>query len=97
MWQKGDTGFDVIKDFNPGEGDKINLHDLLGDLDKGADLSRYIRFTDHNGSPTIEVSTQGDFSGNAGGTVNVSITLEHYSGSMPSLESLVSKPEQTVN
>ncbi|MCW2477496.1 Ig-like domain-containing protein, partial [Candidatus Symbiopectobacterium sp. NZEC135] len=97
MWQKGDTGFDVIKDFNPGEGDKINLHDLIGDLDKGADLSRYIRFTDHNGSPTIEVSTQGDFSGNTGGTVNVSITLEHYSGSMPSLESLVSKPEQTVN
>ena len=97
MWQKGDTGFDVIKDFNPGEGDKINLHDLLGDLDKGADLSHYIRFTDHNGSPTIEVSTQGDFTGNTGGTVNVSITLEHYSGSMPSLESLVSKPEQTVN
>ena len=97
MWQKGDTGFDVIKDFNSGEGDKINLHDLLGDLDNGADISRYIRFTDHNGSPTIEVSTQGDFTGNTGGTVNVSITLEHYSGSMPSLESLVSKPEQTVN
>ncbi|MEH2922330.1 Ig-like domain-containing protein [Samsonia erythrinae] len=92
-WQSGDIGNDVIKDFNAKEGDRIDLSDLIGELEEGTDISRYIRITENHGSPTIEVSTAGDFAGDKGGTVAVSITLEHYSGALPSLESLVSKPE----
>ncbi|MEE3663101.1 tandem-95 repeat protein [Brenneria sp. g21c3] len=94
-WQAGDVGHDVIKDFNAGEGDRIDLSDLVGELEQGTDISNYIRITESNGSPTIEVSTEGNFSGDKGGTVAVSITLEHYSGALPSLESLISKPENT--
>ncbi|MEQ9883901.1 Ig-like domain-containing protein [Pectobacterium brasiliense] len=92
-WQAGDIGNDVIKDFNAKEGDRIDLSDLVGELEEGTDISRYIRITDNHGSPTIEVSTAGNFTADKGGTVAVSITLEHYNGALPSLESLVSKPE----
>ncbi|KFX02651.1 hemagglutinin, partial [Pectobacterium betavasculorum] len=92
-WQAGDIGNDVIKDFNAKEGDRIDLSDLVGELEEGTDISRYIRITDNHGSPTIEVSTEGNFTADKGGTVAVSITLEHYNGALPSLESLVSKPE----
>ncbi|WP_442953124.1 Ig-like domain-containing protein [Pectobacterium sp. A5351] len=94
-WQAGDIGNDVIKDFNAKEGDRIDLSDLVGELEEGTDISRYIRITDNHGSPTIEVSTEGNFTADKGGTVAVSITLEHYNGALPSLESLVSKPEQS--
>ncbi|MEE3645082.1 MULTISPECIES: Ig-like domain-containing protein [unclassified Brenneria] len=94
-WQAGEVGHDVIKDFNASEGDRIDLSDLVGELEEGTDISRYIRITDSDGSPTIEVSPEGNFTGAGGGTVAVSITLEHYSGALPSLESLISKPEQT--
>ncbi|WP_433919596.1 Ig-like domain-containing protein, partial [Pectobacterium zantedeschiae] len=92
-WLAGDIGNDVIKDFNAKEGDRIDLSDLVGELEEGTDISRYIRITDNHGSPTIEVSTAGNFTADKGGTVAVSITLEHYNGALPSLESLVSKPE----
>ncbi|WP_235319710.1 retention module-containing protein [Pectobacterium fontis] len=92
-WQAGDIGNDVIKDFNAKEGDRIDLSDLVGELEDGTDISRYIRITDNHGSPMIEVSTAGNFTADKGGTVAVSITLEHYNGALPSLESLVSKPE----
>nr|WP_241007306.1 MULTISPECIES: Ig-like domain-containing protein [Pectobacterium] len=94
-WQAGDIGNDVIKDFNAKEGDRIDLSDLVGELEEGTDISRYIRITDNHGSPTIEVSTAGNFTADKGGTVAVSITLEHYNGALPSLESLISKPEQS--
>ncbi|WP_233971028.1 Ig-like domain-containing protein, partial [Pectobacterium versatile] len=94
-WQAGDIGNDVIKDFNAKEGDRIDLSDLVGELEEGTDISRYIRITDNHGSPTIEVSTAGNFTADKGGTVAVSITLEHYNGALPSLESLVSKPESS--
>ncbi|WP_323666657.1 retention module-containing protein [Pectobacterium punjabense] len=94
-WQAGDIGNDVIKDFNAKEGDRIDLSDLIGELEQGTDISRYIRITDNQGSPVIEVSTAGNFTANNGGTVAVSITLEHYNGALPSLESLVNKPEQS--
>ncbi|WP_420066065.1 Ig-like domain-containing protein [Pectobacterium colocasium] len=94
-WQAGDIGNDVIKDFNAKEGDRIDLSDLVGELEEGTDISRYIRIADDHGSPMIEVSTAGNFTANKGGTVAVSITLEHYNGALPSLESLISKPESS--
>ncbi|RBP61564.1 immunoglobulin-like domain-containing protein, partial [Brenneria salicis] len=92
-WQSGDTGHDVIKDFNASEGDRIDLSDLVGELEEGTDISRYIRIQGNDGSPTIEVSTEGNFTADNGGTVAVSITLDNYNGALPSLESLISKPE----
>ncbi|CAK9886915.1 MAG: Hemolysin, plasmid [Candidatus Erwinia impunctatus] len=93
-WMAGDTGHDIIKDFNSNEGDKIDLSDLLGDVKSGADLSRYIRITETTkGTATIEVSTHGTFKDSNGGTTDVAITVDHYTGSLPSLDSLVAKPE----
>ncbi|WP_121574242.1 beta strand repeat-containing protein, partial [Brenneria alni] len=96
-WQAGEVGHDIIKDFNANEGDRIDLSDLIGELEEGTDISRYLRITENQGSPVIEVSTEGNFTGDKGGTVAVSITLEHYSGDLPSLESLISKPDQVIN
>ncbi|MFP1907833.1 Ig-like domain-containing protein [Lonsdalea quercina] len=95
VWKAGDTGFDTIKDFNPAEGDRIDLSDLVGELEAGTDISHYIRIVDNQGSPTIEVSTQGQFTEQGGATPDTSITLEHYNGTMPSLESLIAKPEHS--
>ncbi|KAA8995703.1 type I secretion C-terminal target domain-containing protein, partial [Affinibrenneria salicis] len=94
-WQAGDVGHDVIKDFNASEGDKIDLSDLVGELEHGTDISHYIRIVDDQGSPVIEVNTAGQF-GTPNATADVTITLEHYSGSLPSLDSLISKPEQST-
>ncbi|WP_276330736.1 type I secretion C-terminal target domain-containing protein [Lonsdalea britannica] len=96
VWKAGDTGFDTIKDFNPAEGDRIDLSDLVGELEAGTDISHYIRIVDNQGSPTIEVSTQGQFTDQGGATPDTSITLEHYNGTMPSLESLIAKPEHSA-
>ncbi|MFC3396438.1 Ig-like domain-containing protein [Brenneria rubrifaciens] len=94
-WQSGDIGNDLIRDFNASEGDKIDLSDLVGELEEGTDISRYIRILDNAGSATIEISTEGNFTDDKNGTVAVSITLENYSGALPSLDSLISKPDQT--
>ncbi|WP_146742525.1 Ig-like domain-containing protein, partial [Lonsdalea quercina] len=96
VWKAGDTGFDTIKDFNLAEGDRIDLSDLVGELEAGTDISHYIRIVDNQGSPTIEVSTQGQFTEQGGATPDTSITLEHYNGTMPSLESLIAKPEHSA-
>ncbi|MFP1780662.1 Ig-like domain-containing protein, partial [Lonsdalea quercina] len=96
VWKAGDTGYDTIKDFNPAEGDRIDLSDLVGELEAGTDISHYIRIVDNQGSPTIEVSTQGQFTEQGGATPDTSITLEHYNGAMPSLESLIAKPEHSA-
>ncbi|WP_409306506.1 type I secretion C-terminal target domain-containing protein [Pectobacterium sp. B1J-3] len=93
-WQEGDFGHDIVKDFNPKEGDKLDLSGLLNELNGTADISHYIRTSMVNGSQVIEVSTKGEFTGDhavKGGTVDVSITLEGYSGNV--MDNLIAKPE----
>ncbi|MFP9230297.1 retention module-containing protein [Pectobacterium cacticida] len=96
-WQKGDFGHDIVKDFNPDEGDKLDLSGLLNELNGTADIASYIRTTEVDGSQVIEVSTKGDFTGEQaakGGTVDVSITLEGYTGDV--MDHLIAKPENHV-
>ncbi len=93
-WQEGDFGHDIVKDFNPKEGDKLDLSGLLNELNGTADISHYIRTSIVNSSQVIEVSTKGEFTGDhavKGGTVDVSITLEGYSGNV--MDNLIAKPE----
>ncbi|MEH0876517.1 type I secretion C-terminal target domain-containing protein [Pectobacterium cacticida] len=96
-WQKGDFGHDIVKDFNPDEGDKLDLSGLLNELNGTADIASYIRTNMVDGSQVIEVSTKGDFTGEQaakGGTVDVSITLEGYTGDV--MDHLIAKPENHV-
>ncbi|WP_160494886.1 S-layer family protein, partial [Pseudomonas sp. L-22-4S-12] len=71
-WTTGDTGNDVIKDFNAGEGDRIDLSDLLSDMDDSADLSQYLGLdTD---TSTLLISTTGTLATEG---ANVTIKVEN--------------------
>ncbi len=80
VWLKGDTntngGFDRITDFKHGEGDKLDLSDLLqGNND--TNLSSYLRLTtDSSGNSTLSVSSTGSFTGTSGGTADVTIKVD---------------------
>ena len=72
IWQAGDLGNDVIKDFNASEGDRIDLRDLLqGESD--SNILNYLRV--NTSDSTLEISTTGQF--NAGGSADVTIKLEN--------------------
>ncbi len=73
VWQKGDIGRDVIKDFNASEGDRIDLSGLLADMDESSSLDAYLR-VDTNTS-TLQISTTGQLS--QGGAADVSIALQN--------------------
>ncbi|MDF2182020.1 VCBS domain-containing protein, partial [Neptuniibacter sp. CAU 1671] len=82
IWQDGDAdgGVDTITDFNAGEGDVLDLADLLdptGALDiGGADsLDDYLKasFDSDSGQTTINVYTGGD--ANAAGTIDQTIVV----------------------
>jgi uncharacterized protein YegL len=63
IWQAGETGTDNIVDFNPGEGDVLNLADLLVDEDGlgGADLAEaYLKISSDGSDTTIEAFSGGD-------------------------------------
>lgn len=68
-WQAGDVGKSTITDFNAGEGDRINLSDLLPDITDTNVLS-YLKVD--TATSTIQVSTSGNIDKGA----DVSITLQ---------------------
>ncbi|MNO62339.1 Poly(beta-D-mannuronate) C5 epimerase 7 [compost metagenome] len=83
FWLKGETGHDVVKDFRIGEGDVLNLADLLqGETGTAASLSHYLNFSVSAGSTTIGINPTGV----SGGTTTQSIELSnvdlsaHYLG-----------------
>jgi Ca2+-binding RTX toxin-like protein len=77
VWQSGDLGNDVIKDFNSSEGDRIDLRDLLSTVDE-ADLSNYLRLdTD---SSSLLISTTGAFG--TGGAADITIKVENAGGNV---------------
>ncbi|WP_219854450.1 tandem-95 repeat protein [Pseudomonas japonica] len=61
MFMKGDKGANIITDFNPGEGDVIDLSDLLSN--HGSDLTHYLQVTQNtDGTGTLLVSSAGKLS-----------------------------------
>uniref|UniRef100_UPI0010F87E48 type I secretion C-terminal target domain-containing protein n=1 Tax=Pseudomonas sp. 2FE TaxID=2502190 RepID=UPI0010F87E48 len=89
IWNQGDTGNDTITDFNVGEGDRIDLRDLLqGEND--SNIFNYLRVD--TSTSTLEVSTTGNFAGG----VDASIKLEN-GGAALDLSSYGSTSSQIVS
>ncbi|MCJ1888024.1 retention module-containing protein [Pseudomonas sp. LA21] len=60
IWKAGDTGHDVIKDFNIAEGDTLNLTDLLqGEAATASSLAHYLNFSVTSGTTSIGVMPTG--------------------------------------
>ncbi|WP_236209959.1 retention module-containing protein [Metapseudomonas otitidis] len=70
VWKAGDLGNDVIKDFNAGEGDRIDLSDLLPDAANANNILDYLKVD--TATSTLQVST----SGNVANGADVTIKLE---------------------
>ncbi|WP_179179654.1 retention module-containing protein [Pseudomonas sivasensis] len=102
VWLKGDTntngGFDRITDFKHGEGDKLDLSDLLqGNND--TNLSSYLRLTtDASGNSTLSVSSTGSFTGTSGGTADVTIKVDgaSWGSGSAAINSLIAGGDLTV-
>ncbi|MEE4464244.1 calcium-binding protein, partial [Azotobacter chroococcum] len=75
IWRAGDTGNDVVTDFDPSEGDTLDLSDLL----QGAGESNILEFLQlDQGTSTLRISTTGEF--DTGGTADASIQLQDGAG-----------------
>ena len=88
VWQKDDIGNDVIKDFNAGEGDRIDLSDLLNDVDT-EDLSNYLQWDDS--SSTLLISTTGALDASAS-NADISIKMESGGGNAVDITTLGVNP-----
>lgn len=77
VWRAGDTGNYVIEDFNTGEGDRIDLRDLLQD-ERDSTIDNFLKLITGDGVPSLQVNSAGKFkSGDAAAvTPNVTIKLE---------------------
>ncbi|KMT55998.1 type I secretion C-terminal target domain-containing protein, partial [Pseudomonas fildesensis] len=101
VWLKGDInttgGFDKITDFKHGEGDKLDLSDLLqGNNDNN--LSSYLKLTtDTSGNSTLSVSSTGSFTAN-GGTADVTIKVDgaNWGNGSAAINSLIAGGDLTV-
>ncbi|HLD67341.1 MAG TPA: type I secretion C-terminal target domain-containing protein, partial [Pseudomonas sp.] len=73
VWKSGDTGSDVIKDFNIAQGDRIDLHELLQGENDG-NILNFLRVD--TATSTLQVSTTGSLSAD-GSNADVTIKLEN--------------------
>ncbi|WP_442111284.1 retention module-containing protein [Pseudomonas sp. NUPR-001] len=96
VWKAGDTGKDVIKDFKPGEGDRLDLSDLL-QSEKGSTIDNFLKITTVNGESTLQVSSEGKLN-SAGGLANADVTikLEGVNWANTTINSLVSGADPTI-
>ncbi|WP_369959742.1 retention module-containing protein [Pseudomonas benzenivorans] len=90
-WKQGDTGRDVIKDFNISEGDRIDLRDLLQNEENAPDITQYMRI--NTATSTLEVSTSGNLSSTG---ADVTIKLEN-GGNPVDLFNYGSNSSQIIN
>ena len=99
IWHAGDTGADVLKDFDLGE-DKIDLSDLLQGEENASDIGAYIQL-DADGE-TLLISTSGNLEA-GGGNADLSIQLEGVDlgslGATPAaiINSLVAGADPTIH
>ncbi len=96
VWKAGDVGNDVIKDFKPAEGDRLDLSDLLQG-EKGSTIDNYLKLTTVDGVSTLQVSSEGKLNA-AGGTANADVTikLEGVNWSNTTINSLISGADPTI-
>ena len=70
IWKSGDTGHDVIKDFNIAEHDVLNFADLLqGEAATASSLAHYLTFSVNTGTTSIGISPT------SGGAVTQTVDL----------------------
>ncbi|MDE1168681.1 MAG: retention module-containing protein [Pseudomonas sp.] len=74
VWLKGDTGKDTITDFKIGDGDKIDLSDLLQGENEN-NIDSYLKITTTDGVSTLQVSSTGKLN-DAGGVTNADVTIK---------------------
>uniref|UniRef100_UPI003FD79305 type I secretion C-terminal target domain-containing protein n=2 Tax=Pseudomonas sp. TaxID=306 RepID=UPI003FD79305 len=101
VWLKGDTntgtGVDTITDFKHGEGDKLDLSDLLqGNND--TNLSSYLKLTTDSSGSTLSVSSTGSFTAQGGGTADVTIKIDgaSWGSGSAAINSLIAGGDLTV-
>ncbi|PWB29585.1 large adhesive protein, partial [Pseudomonas sp. SDI] len=96
VWKAGDTGKDVIKDFNPTAGDRLDLSDLLQG-EKASTIDNFLKITTVNGESTLQVSSEGKLNA-AGGIANADVTikLEGVNWANTTINSLVSGADPTI-
>ncbi|MDD2052609.1 type I secretion C-terminal target domain-containing protein [Pseudomonas putida] len=89
VWNKNDFGHDVIKDFNLGEGDKIDLRSLLGSsMAWNSNRDDFLQVTMADNVSTLQISTTGQLQMGLD-KADVTITLEGGNWSGTSLQSLI--------
>ncbi|UZE18191.1 retention module-containing protein [Pseudomonas sp. B21-054] len=97
VWKAGDTGTDVIKDFKVGDGDRIDLRDLLQG-ETGSTIDHFLKISTVDGVSSLQVSTTGQFNGanGAAATPDVTIKLEGNNWSNVNLNSLIAGSDPTI-
>jgi len=97
VWKAGDTGNDVIKDFNANEGDRIDLRDLLQG-ETGSTIDNFLKITTVDGVSSLQVSSGGKFN-SADATAaapDVTIKLEGNNWSTANIHSLIAGSDPTI-
>ncbi|UXJ55781.1 type I secretion C-terminal target domain-containing protein [Pseudomonas citronellolis] len=76
MWRAGDTGNDTITDFKPGDGDRIDLVDLLPDAAHN-DILSYLKVD--TATSTLQISTTGQVNSSTDVTIKLTgVDLKTY-------------------
>jgi Ca2+-binding RTX toxin-like protein len=96
VWAKGNTGNSEITDFKAGEGDRLDLRDLLQG-ETTATIDNFLKITtDATGTSTLQVSSSGGFTAAGGAPADVSIKLAGNDWSGVSIGSLVAGADPTI-
>ncbi|WP_238591810.1 type I secretion C-terminal target domain-containing protein [Pseudomonas abietaniphila] len=101
-WKAGDLntkgGIDVIKDFNPSEGDRIDLKDLLQHESDGT-IDNFLKLTTAtDGSAQLAVSSTGQLNA-SGGVANADVTIKldgYHFAAGTTINSLISGADPTI-
>ncbi|MGB8920636.1 MAG: LapA family giant adhesin, partial [Pseudomonas sp.] len=97
VWKAGDTGNDVIKDFNASEGDRIDLRDLLQG-ETGSTIDNFLKISTVDGVSSLQVSSGGKFNSGdaAAATPDVTIKLEGNNWSSANIHNLIAGSDPTI-
>ncbi|WP_409280818.1 type I secretion C-terminal target domain-containing protein [Pseudomonas defluvii] len=96
VWKAGETGHDVVKDFKPAEGDRLDLSDLLQG-EKASTIDNYLKITTVDGVSTLQVSSEGKLN-DAGNLAHADVTikLDGVNWSNTTINSLISGADPTI-